>query len=55
MKLKVAQVSNPPVLTPADLVRIQIESDRLYAAFTRRTIAMEVLTSVDLRTRVRSR
>jgi hypothetical protein len=51
----VSTVSDPPTLTDEDLSRIQLESQRLHAAFTARTAGMEVLTADDLKIRVLQR
>jgi hypothetical protein len=49
----VSTVSDPPVLTVADLARIQQESQRLHEAFIARTASMEILTADDLKIRVK--
>lgn len=49
----VSRVSDPPTLTPADVVRIQEESQRLHEAFTARTASMEILTVDDLKIRAK--
>lgn len=49
----VAEVSDPPKLSAADVARIQQESARLYEAFTARTASMEILTIDDLRIRAK--
>lgn len=50
----VATVSNPPVITPADVSRIEQESQQLQEAFAMRTACMEILTVDDLRIRIQS-
>lgn len=49
----VSQVSDPPTLTEADLVRIEQESRRLYDAFTARMAGIDHLTADDLKIRVK--
>lgn len=53
-KIKVvSKVSDPPVLSSADLSRIQQESRHLHDAFTARTASMEILTVDDLKVRTK--
>jgi len=53
IKIKcVSKVSDPPVLSAVDVVRIQQEARRLHDAFTARTASMELLTVDDLKVRV---
>lgn len=49
----VSQVSDPPVITPADLNRIQQESQEVRDAFASRTARMEILTVEDLKVRAK--
>lgn len=53
MRIKVAKVSDPPVLSDADIAALELESRRLSEAFRARTAAMEHLTADDLETVVR--
>jgi hypothetical protein len=54
-KIKVVStVSDPPVITPADVSRIEQESQQLQAVFAMRTACMEILTVDDLRIRVQN-
>jgi hypothetical protein len=50
----VATVSDPPVITPADVSRIEQESQQFQEAFAMRTACMEILTVDDLRIRIQS-
>lgn len=50
--IKIAIVSDPPMLSVADLHKLQQDSRRLYDAFMARTRSMEILTSDDLKIRI---
>lgn len=52
-RLRVAAVSDPPVLTAEDVERLELEAKRLHEAFEARTAGMENLTAADLATLVR--